>query len=130
MIRVPFEVEVEGVGKFTFRHKTVGLQIGIECEMAAATRGQAPEDKELRGWAYAWAQLLVLTETAPAAWDLLQMDPDDAETIPRVLLVHGRLVEEQARFRAEREAKRLPAGKAAQPNAGVPVPPTVSPAAH
>ena len=120
MSRLPFTVEVEGIGTFTFKHAAIIEQIGIETRQHRILGGPC-DNEELSGWALMVARLDVLTEKAPEGWDLLAMDFDDPETVPKLLLVHRRLREEQLRFREEAAPRRIQPRKADEPNPGVPV---------
>ena len=95
----PFAVEVDGIGSFTFRRRTIRDQFRIEAE-ANRMLGGPVEDDMLKMGAAAFATLLALTVEAPPGWDIEAFDPLDDVSTARVFLVHRRLRETEATFRA------------------------------
>lgn len=92
-----FSVEVDGVGAFVFRHRTLRDGYRIEGERDRVLGGPV-SDEALGASAMAYAALLVLTVEAPEGWDLDALDPvDDADT-GRMFLVYRRMVETAATF--------------------------------
>jgi hypothetical protein len=95
----PFDVEVDGVGTFVFRHRTIRDQFRIEAE-ASRVMGGPCDDTALETGAVAFATLLVLTVEAPTGWDLEGFDPLDPAATARIFDVARRLREVEATFRA------------------------------
>lgn len=94
-----FELDVEGVGLFVFKHRTIRDTFKIEAE-ASRMLGGPIDDQSLRAGAAAFATLAVLTVTAPPEWDLEALDPfEPAETASKLLMVHGALRLAEERFR-------------------------------
>lgn len=91
-------VEVDGVGSFTFRRRTIKDQFRIEAEVGRMLGGPAPDDM-LRAGALAYATLLILTTQAPDGWDLDELDPLNQEDTDKLFLVHRRLREVETTFR-------------------------------
>lgn len=98
MARANYEVEVDGIGSFTFRSRTIRDQFRIEAE-ASRVMGGPCEDEMLRQGAIQFATLLVLTVESPPAWDLEAFDPLDPEATAKIFAVHRRLREVEAGFR-------------------------------
>jgi hypothetical protein len=98
MARANFPVEVDGIGSFIFKARTMRTQFLIEAE-AARVMGGPCEDDMLRAGAVQFATLLVLTVESPPGWDIEGFDPLDSEETAKVFAVHRRLREVEAGFR-------------------------------
>jgi hypothetical protein len=98
MARANFPVEVDGIGSFIFKARTLRSQFLIEAE-ASRVMGGPCADEALRQGAIQLATLLVLTVEAPQGWDLEALDPLIPEDIAKVFTVHRRLREVEAGFR-------------------------------
>ena len=98
-------VEVDGVGSFLFRHRTLKLQIAIEAGMERVTLGPV-QGAGLRLFAAAIATLETLTVEGPDGWDLDEIDPLDDEEFAKVEKVFGRLRDVEETFRKERAGLR------------------------
>jgi hypothetical protein len=94
-----FDVEVDGIGAFTFRRRVMRSQFAIEAE-ASRVLGGPCEDEALRAGAVAFATLLVLTVESPPGWDIEGFDPLDPLTTGKIFEVARRLREVEAGFRA------------------------------
>lgn len=99
MTPATFPVEVDGVGAFVFRRRTIRDQFRTEAE-ASRVMGGPCEDDALRLGAIAFATLLVLTVESPPGWDLESFDPLDPEATGKIFAVARRLREVEAGFRA------------------------------
>jgi hypothetical protein len=93
-----FPVEVDGIGAFVFRSRTLRDQFRIEGE-AARVLGGSCEDRALQAGAISFATLLVLTEEAPPGWDIEGFDPLDPAATAKIFEVARRLREVEATFR-------------------------------
>lgn len=71
-----FEAEVEGLGLFTFRKRTMRDQTSIEAEQHKILRG-ITDSPALENTAHMIAVLTIQTITAPKDWDLEALDPLD-----------------------------------------------------
>jgi hypothetical protein len=80
----PFDVEVDGVGTFVFRQRTIRDQFRIEAE-ASRVMGGPCDDAAVE---------------APTGWDLEGFDPLDPAATARIFDVARRLRETEATFRA------------------------------
>lgn len=98
-------VDVEGVGTFTFRRRTIGDLARIP-NQAILILGGIPQHAWLLDQATMLAELEVLTVKSPDGWDMDDLDPVDEHDVARVRLVHGRLIEEEERFRGRSRADR------------------------
>lgn len=94
-----FNVDVDGIGAFTFYKRTLRQQFKIEAE-ASRVLGGPIEDDVLKMGAGAYATLLVLTVEAPEGWDLDGFDPLNDDDTVKIFAVHRRLREVEAGFRA------------------------------
>lgn len=105
-----FDVTVEGVGRFVFGKRTMGDELAIQREFADILQGVQPTDwlMTMAGWL---SVLRVLTVSAPAGWDLDEMDPLDESTYERLFKVYTALRDKEGSFRPGRS----PAVKADSP---------------
>ena len=97
--KTDFNIDVEGVGSFTFARRTMRDEIKIQVEYARLIEGVEPTDwlATVGGWI---ACLRVLTVRAPADWDIDEMDPLDQETYERLGKVHAALTVKESSFRS------------------------------
>lgn len=94
-----FQVNVEGVGAFTFGRRTMQDEIKIQVEYARLIEGVEPTEwlQTVCGWLAAFK---VLTVLAPEGWDIDAMDPLDNDTYKNMALVYGALREKERSFRS------------------------------
>ena len=104
-----YQVEVDGVGTFTFRRRTMGDFVRIP-NKALEILGGVPQHPWLLDQATMLAELGMLAVGAPEGWDIEMMDPLDDGDVAVVRKVHGRLIEEEARFRGGAAAEGAPVG--------------------
>jgi hypothetical protein len=97
-------VPVDGIGVFTFSKKTMRDQFAIESEYSRLTEGVDTVTSFLWNMANAFANLLVLTVTAPEGWDLESLDPEDAEDWNKLQAVWSALRDKQLSFRKSAKA--------------------------
>lgn len=108
-MRIPsttdFDLDVEGVGRFTFGRRKMRDELAIQVEYARIIDGTIPTGwlSNIAGWLAAFRILMV---TAPEDFDIDEMDPADPGTYERMGRVYGRLKEEEARFRKGNSSKR------------------------
>lgn len=95
-----FSVTVEGVGRFVFGHRKMGDELEIQREYARMIDGVTPTDwlATVAGWL---AALKVLTVSAPAGWNLDELDPLDEATYSKLHNVHHALREQERSFRRQ-----------------------------
>lgn len=93
-----FQIEVEGVGSFTFGRRKMKDEIDIQVEFARLVQGVEPTQwlQMVCGWLAAFK---VLTVRAPEGWDLDEMDPLDDDTYKKMALVFDALREKESSFR-------------------------------
>ena len=96
------DVDVDGVGKFRIRKRTLRLGLRIEGQVYATFGGAIPgPESPIFGAAYDLAYLQVMVESAPAEFPSLDdIDPLDADSVMTVLKVAGACREAEARFRS------------------------------
>lgn len=123
-----FTVSVEGIGAFTFAKRTMRDELRIAAEFSRVCEGVEEPNEFLRTVGSWISTLRVLTVSAPAGWDLDEMDPLDEDTYANLFKVHFALREKEGSFR--RKGKT---GQGAGPEVGeesaVLVSPQVQPAA-
>lgn len=119
-----FNIDVEGIGRFTFAKRTMADEIRCQVEYASIIDGVIPTMwlQSVGGWISA---LRVLTVRAPEGWDIETMDPLDPETYERLRKVHAALVAKEASFRAKPGAGSEGGGQGADQDGGVLVPPAL-----
>lgn len=93
-----FDVDVEGVGNFSFAKRTMRDEIKIQVEYARIIEGVEPTDwlATIGGWISVFK---VLTVRAPDGWDVDNMDPLESETYAKMAKVHAALVAKERSFR-------------------------------
>ncbi|HEY0205063.1 MAG TPA: hypothetical protein VGC15_13050 [Acetobacteraceae bacterium] len=100
-------IEVEGVGSFVFRRRTLKLQAMLEARMERMTGGPV-QSPTLSRFCAALATLETLTVEAPEGWDLEEADPLDDDTFGNVAKVWEALREQEETFRRARPGYREP----------------------
>lgn len=99
-LRKPLSVAVPGIGQFSFAHRTFRDEIKIQVETARLLDGESNVPKVLQQFALMFATLHVLTQKAPAGWDLDTLDPLDDTSYDRLEGVFIALREAESNFRA------------------------------
>lgn len=104
-MRTTFQVEVEGIGTFTFARRAMRDHIKIAVEFSKLTDGVETPSRNLEFIADIIATLRVLTVEAPDGWDmdLDKLDPLDDDTFPRILKVFTALREKELSFRQDKD---------------------------
>lgn len=102
-----YTVPVEKIGTFTFGKRTMRDEFAVQVEYARIIDGTEPTAwlQAVGGWI---STLRVLTVSAPAGWDVDELDPTDPETYAKLQLVYEALSERERSFRR----KPKPAGEA------------------
>lgn len=95
-----FHAEVEGVGRFGFRQRTMRDEFRVEAIYSDLTGGIATPTGVLEFYARAFATLKTLTESAPEDWDLESLDPFDPDSYARLQKVYSALRGAEERFRS------------------------------
>jgi hypothetical protein len=103
-----FTTQIEGVGAFVFRRRTLRDEIRIGAEHERLTEGLESVSEGFRRLTYMLAALGVLTVDAPPGWDPMDLDPLDPATFDKVGAVYGGLREAEERFRGA--AGQVPPG--------------------
>ncbi|MDP3327205.1 hypothetical protein [Parvibaculum sp.] len=131
MARLPsqndFVVTVDGIGVFTFAKKGMRDQFAIEAEYSRLTEGVETVTDFLWSAANSFANLKVLTVSAPDGWNLEGLDPDDSNDWERLTKVWSALRDKQLSFRkAAQEGGEKPGARPPKDD-GVLVPKEVQP---
>lgn len=123
-----FTVDVPNVGQFTFGYRNFADQFAMEVEFARLTQGVTPTQwlSTVGEW---MATLRVLLVSAPAGFDLDEVDPLEDGVYDLILSVYTALREKEDSFRKKPKKSGAGDGQAAGPDGGVLVPPQVQPVA-
>lgn len=125
-----FTTDIPGEGSFTFKHRTMRLEMAIGAKFSKYTEGATELNPWFANIANVQATLETLVETAPEGWDIGAMDPLDDHTYQRLITVYNVLRERESFFRAG----AAQGGQAPRPgngrNDGVVVPQTLQSAAE
>jgi hypothetical protein len=123
-------VNVDGLGVFTFAHRSMRNQIAIECEYSRLTEGLHIPTAFLGNLAQMVADLSVLTVGAPKDWgktpdgkptsDVSEMDAFDPETLVKIQKVWSALGDKEAEFRSRQSAAKTGEGVGEQADPVVP----------
>lgn len=90
---------IAGIGNFTFRRRVMRDEFKIGAEYSRLTEGVTTPSAWLDMFATAFSTLKVLTDEAPAGWNLDDMDPADNDTYRKIMEVFGQLRAAEDRFR-------------------------------
>lgn len=94
-----FFVDVPGIGNFSFAKRKMSDEMRISAEYSRLTEGvETPTTwlEVVAGWISA---LKVLTVTAPAGWDIEEMDPLDQDSYTQLGKVFQALRDKETSFR-------------------------------
>jgi hypothetical protein len=108
----PLKVSVDGVGEFTFRHRTQRDSFRILGNAERMTGGPVAGAGLWRA-AMMFATLEALALEAPDGWDFSALDPFVDEDVVRAEAAFRGLEQAEATFRARPGAKRARAGAGA-----------------
>lgn len=124
-----FFVDVPGIGTFSFAQRKMSDEMRITAEYSRLTEGVETPTTWLEVVANWISALKVLTVTAPAGWDVDEMDPLDEDTYANLGKVHGALRDKETSFR-QNKAKAVQAQRTGNSEGpGVLVPTPVQPGA-
>ena len=124
-------VNVEGIGSFIFKMRTIQNQFRIEAEYARLTEGLSEVTLFLGNLAERVSDLSVLTLSGPKGWSaekILNMDAFDEATYARIDKVWSALRDKEVSFRKGGETPA--AGEGANGDAGTVVSPEIQPPAE
>lgn len=93
-----FQVQVDGLGSFTFGKRTMRDQFAIHAEYARLTEGVESPTWFAVEFSEIFAALKVLTVVAPVGWDIESIEPEDA-SLAQMKSVHAALCAKEADFR-------------------------------
>jgi hypothetical protein len=125
-----FHETVEGVGQFVFARRTMRDELRIASEYSRLTEGvetPTPFLETIAGWI---STLKVLIVSAPAGWDMDEMDPLDEDVYAQISKVNKALRLREGQFRKAKGAPSQGPGQAAGGNDQLLVSPQVQPAAE
>lgn len=107
-----FDIDVEGVGSFTFGKRNMRDEIKIQVEYARFIEGVEPTEwlALVAGWI---STLKVMTVRAPDGWDLEQLDPMDDNTYAKLQKVNKALDAKERSFRGIKPKDPEKAGQSA-----------------
>lgn len=123
-----FNVDVDGIGSFSFAKRTMADEIKIQVEYARIIEGVEATEwlSRVGGWI---STFKVLTVRAPAGWDIDDMDPLDNKVYEDMMLVYLALRAKEDSFRRKPGARGEEGGQAQGDDNRLLVPQTV-PADH
>lgn len=94
-----YPVTVDGVGEFYFRRRVMRDQFRIHADTMRILGGPV-SDAMLWNSAAAMATIGVLMVSGPTeGWNIEDLDPLDPDDVATLYKVHGRLLEEEEKFR-------------------------------
>jgi hypothetical protein len=108
-----FDVDVDGVGHFVFRRRSLRDEFRVQAEVSRLTEGIQPADNEVWRFAQAVAAIKVLAVKVPDGWDIDKADPFDSGTYERIIKVSEALREREAFFRPAGRPQPQVAGEGA-----------------
>lgn len=119
-----FFVDVPNVGNFYFAKRKIRDELAVACEYSRLTEGITTPSPWLELVATWIAALKVLTVSAPAGWNIDEMDPHDSESYGKIGAVYTSLRNKEESFR---QGKKAPVqaggpGDGAVPGVLVPAP--------
>jgi hypothetical protein len=75
-----FQIQVEGLGSFTFAKRTMRDEFAIAAEYSRLTEGVDTPTDFLHGYARIFATIKVLQVVVPDGWNIDDLDPLDGDT--------------------------------------------------
>ncbi len=109
-----YNVNVEGIGNFVCRRRTMRVAVAISAEYNRLTEGASTVSKELDAIADFLSFLAVVVVSGPEGWDPYLCDPDSAQEIERLQSVYRAIKDAEARFRAGADKDAEKSGEIAQ----------------
>ena len=106
MARTPsstdYQVQVDGLGSFTFGRRTMRDEFAIAAEYSRLTEGvQTPTDF-LRIFATAFSTIRAMQVSSPNGWDVEKLDPvDEDASFAQMMSVYDAIRAKEADFRVK-----------------------------
>lgn len=94
-----FQVQVDGLGSFTFGRRTMRDEFAIAAEYSRLTEGVATPTDFLHVYARAFSTVKVLQVASPGSWDVEQLDPQENASYAQLIGVFDALRVQEADFR-------------------------------
>lgn len=94
-----FQVDVDGLGSFTFGRRTMRDEFAIAAEYSRVTEGVKTPTDFLHYYARAFSTIKVLQVTAPGGWDVEKLPPDEDASYAQLIGVFDALRAQEADFR-------------------------------
>lgn len=94
-----FQVQVDGLGSFTFGRRTMRDEFAIAAEYSRLTEGIETPTEMLHFYARAFGTIKVLQVASPAGWDVETLDPQEDASYAQLLSVFDALRAQEADFR-------------------------------
>ena len=125
-----FTTDIPGEGAFTFKHRTMRLEMAIGAKFSKYTEGVTELNPWFASIANVQSTLETLIESAPEGWDIATMDPLDDNSYSRLIVVYNALRERESFFRAGATKGSEAPGPGNGRHDGILVSQTVQPAAQ
>jgi hypothetical protein len=100
-----YMLEVEGVGSFEVRRRSMRISTAIAAEFNRLTEGQEQLSSFFGHFCQVYATLKVIIAKGPDGWDLDALDPDDADSYDQLIKVFTAIREKEAFFRSGLQAR-------------------------
>lgn len=100
-----FTVQVDGVGAFECRRRTMRVQVAIAAEYNRLVEGAESISRSLDSMASFMSYLQAMIVDAPEGWDAYAVDPDDPDEVEQLQQVYAAIQAAEARFRKGRKPK-------------------------
>ncbi|NCA72069.1 MAG: hypothetical protein EOM91_18720 [Sphingobacteriia bacterium] len=104
MIKRTFTLDVDGVGVFTVKRRTVLTEIEIAAEINRLLGGQDAVSNWLAGLVATVATLKVQVAEAPKDFDIDELDPDDPDSYDLMNRVYRAVKAKEGSFRSGKRA--------------------------
>lgn len=95
-----FQIQIEGVGAFEFRHRRLRDEMRVAAEYSRLTEGVDNPPAWFDQLARMVATVKILTVKGPEGWDVDAMDPLDGETYATITKVYAALRDKEDFFRS------------------------------
>ena len=99
-----YQVQVDGLGSFTFGRRTMRDEFAIHAEYSRLTEGVESPTNFLASFAEFFSVLKVLTVVAPDGWNVETIDPQDDASLARMKSAYAALRAKEADFRGKPRA--------------------------
>jgi hypothetical protein len=94
-----FQLDVEGLGSFTFGRRTMRDEFAIAAEYSRLTEGVQTPTEFLDAYARAFATIKVLQVSGPSGWNIENLDPQEDASYAQIRAVFAALRAQEADFR-------------------------------